>query len=281
MMHRISKITFNLEKAGENFLLASVVVACFPFTSPGYFIDSFKSDIQPWASVVALIWLSFFALQRLMSNKWTIKSSDLSVALIAATPFLYFSMVSIAAGEFFARQLYSWFSVFIFTLVGLKVRSSFLQRTVYASLFVWSIVGIVQATVHRRFLDWSVYRMHASTDRGFTSLSVEPSTYGNHVLLLICVYLLARPQVAKSPGKLAFIATLTVAQVYFISQAMSSVVFGSIIILVLSIIMLKNNFIRAALLVSMIALIAYGPNFSLSGRKADLFVKLMSQKGLF
>ena len=53
LVRQIGRRQFNIRIFAERLFVLTLVLACFPFNSPGIFIDGLRSDIQPWASAAA------------------------------------------------------------------------------------------------------------------------------------------------------------------------------------------------------------------------------------
>jgi hypothetical protein len=276
VLNRLARRTFSFNLIGERLLFLTLILACFPFTSPGFFIGALSSDLQPWASAAAVCSLACFTIGGVLRQDLKIRRDTFEVTLVAAIPIFYFLLVSLASGQFFTRQTYSWTSLVLFAVVGFTMMAVVVEKIVFWATAIWALVGLIQITLHREFLNWCVYRMHSSGDRGFTSLAVEPSIYGNHILLLACAYLLARQKNSKSEARDSLFALMVLIQLWFISQAMSALIFGFIIVGILVLIMTRYRFFKISLLLLGIYWAATGFNFSVSGRRGDLFNKVGS-----
>ena len=215
-----------------------------------------------------------------LANNLKISKNTLAIVAISLVPLCYFSLVSIGEGEFFPRQTYSWAVLVMFTTLGLKVQTEFTKKLIVWAAVIWGVVGAIQCTFYSRFLHWMVYRMHSSNDRGVTSLAVEPSIYGDQILLLACAYILLCKGRFKRSIRNSFFALLVLSQLWFLSQAASSLLFGAVVIVSLFMVLIRSRVIQTCLIFVALYWAATGFNISLSGRRGDLFVKTTSVQRL-
>lgn len=239
--------------------------ACFPFLFP----TPIYSDLQPWATILATLIIACGLLLGLSRNNINLRIDHISTFVLAFLPLIYFTLISIYHDEIIVRALYPWFSFGVFILSGLKIRSSFVTRAIPWILGIWTCVAIIQKFVYRWFLNFLVLRMHSSHDRGVTSLAVEPSIYANHILMMVALYFIAKPRSEKITLRDQIVALLAIVQIFYFAQALSTVMFGGVLLLLLVLVLLRSKWLVVGLLCAGLCLSQFRGSFDL-GRMGAL-----------
>lgn len=82
------------------------------------------------------------------------------------------------------RSFYGYLTIPILSLVAYNSFSLLSGKILNFSIKIWFLFAIVQKFIYKFFGNILVARISTSTDRGVTSLAVEPSAFAN-----ICLFL--------------------------------------------------------------------------------------------
>ncbi len=151
-------------------LLANSFFLCalFPYIS----VVRLPFDTQPYALLLSLLILTgFLATGKLGLPRFL---------WILAIPAVYsIAMFFVSKGSEFGalRSIAGYLSVFTISAAAYTVSRYLSPKLFGFSVFIWLVVGVVQAMFDGGYGTWLVPRVSTSPLRGVTSLAVEPSSY--------------------------------------------------------------------------------------------------------
>lgn len=214
----------------DSLLANSVFLFClFPYIT---FIET-GSDVQPYSLMLATIFLLYLVVK----NNY-IKSFKPSILLWL--PIIY-SLITLNESLSFIAWLRSFYGYVTIPILCLAAYNSFPLingKLLNFSIKIWFLVSLIQRFVYKLFGNFLVARISTSTDRGVTSLAVEPSAFAN-----ICLFILLLNDLfyySKKISKKAYILNmlLLIIQFFLASSAMGYLL---LIVYLLTKIFIKNG----------------------------------------
>ncbi|HIB1801565.1 TPA: hypothetical protein ACWWAW_002017, partial [Enterococcus faecium] len=153
-----------------NLLLANLVFffCLFPYVT----IIKTGSDVQPYALIFAILFLIYLFLK----NKY-IKSFNPSFLLLLPIVYSVIMLSNSFSFLLWLRSFYGYLTIPILSLVAYNSFSLLSGKILNFSIKIWFLFAIVQKFIYKFFGNILVARISTSTDRGVTSLAVEPSAF--------------------------------------------------------------------------------------------------------
>lgn len=163
------------------------IICFFPYLS---FIST-PFDTQPYAlalSIIVLFVRFFFNIDFKIPN---IIYYYFVIAIIS-----FFNMLIMSSFRLGIRSFVGYISVPIFMLIAYTSFDRIKSNALIVITTVWFFFGVVQTFIYRDFGKVLVSRMSTSTDRGVTSLAVEPSYYA-----ILCIFILVYNMILYNQNK--------------------------------------------------------------------------------
>lgn len=96
------------------------------------------------------------------------------------------------------RSVIGYLTLFVASFLGYRTFVTLRPRVVVFVILVYSLFGFVQTFIFKEFGAFMLPRLSTSTERGITSLTVEPSQYA-----ITCVFLILLLDMLRDAGKMS------------------------------------------------------------------------------
>lgn len=167
------KLKINLNILFSNLLF---VFCIFPYVT----IINTPFDVQPYVLILSFIILAYWILNK---DKIRIDLNILLLFIPLTTALAYFILSNNKLDA--ARSLFGYFSIIVIYICAKNNFNKVNGKILLYALIIWLFVGLVQTFFSRYFGDFLLPRISTSPNRGVTSLSVEPSAYGNMMFFFL------------------------------------------------------------------------------------------------
>lgn len=160
-------------------ILIFLCMCPFLFQLPG-----FSSDMQPYATIISLLIIIFFAALTYDTIKNNFVFSLLLITAVIATALLFINDINMLSFRGYFNHL-SLFAVPLAVYI-LNIKGGYNESVIKKIILIWLIVSLIQMFVTRSFLSFLISNARfASSSRGVIGLASEPSFYG-----VACFYFL-------------------------------------------------------------------------------------------
>lgn len=178
------KMRNTLRYGVANFLL---ILSIFLYVSP----LSLGFDTQPFALLFSFV----VVVESMLRTKILKIPGPIMIFLLMFFVSIIFMVFS--ADKFIAmRSLAGYATLFFVTLASYQTFGSVKVKWFNFCVYLYLVVGLAQLTVDKRFGEFLLPRMSTSTERGITSLAVEPSAYA-----VVCIFMLMINDILLATGK--------------------------------------------------------------------------------
>ncbi len=211
----------------------------FPYIKATNYFNNL--DTQPYALIFSTLFLTYIFIYS-YCKKVLIYFHYFFVILIFLS--VYAFCISIIQDSFNLRNILGYLSITVFSITGyFYCKYNFLkQKFLYSVILIYLFFGIIQKFFDRRFGEFFLSNFRAGDGfRGANSLTPEPSFYSNQLIFIFILLSLINNNIKskKMPQIEKIIYLLIIVQIFFLSQAITGVIYITVLLSLLCILYKK------------------------------------------